>query len=241
MRVVVIPCFNEGARLDDRALLAFAVDDVHLLLVDDGSDDDTLVRLQALATLAPNRVEVLVLPSNQGKAEAVRRGLLQAVEAGADVVGYLDADLSTPTTEMTRLLDVLVAQPSIEVVLGARVALLGRQLERSQLRHYLGRIFASAAATGLGVAVYDTQCGAKAFRVTPSLRRALARPFTSRWAFDVELLGRLLHTVPVDAFEEVPLLQWRDVKGGSLRPWSMARAGLDVLVIGARHRLKLDR
>ena len=78
--------------------------------------------------------------------------------------------------------------------------------------------------------------GAKVFRRGPALEAALRTPFTSRWAFDVELLGRLL--VPGDLprlveemFVEVPLQRWRDVKGSSLSPGQMLNAGADLLRI----------
>ena len=58
-------------------------------------------------------------------------------------------------------------------------------------RHYVGRLFATASSLILDMTVYDTQCGAKVLRAGPALRAALATPFHSRWAFDVELLGRL--------------------------------------------------
>ena len=92
---------------------------------------------------------------------------------------------------MARLVDTLADDEHLQVVIGSRVGLLGHDIDRSLRRHYLGRIFATVSSAVLDLPVYDTQCGAKAFRVTPALRAALADPFTSRWAFDVELLGRL--------------------------------------------------
>ena len=97
------------------------------------------------------------------------------------------------------------------------MALLGHRIERSWARHYLGRLFATASSQVLGLPVYDTQCGAKVFRDGPALRAALATPFTSRWAFDVELLGRL-GTGADRRFLEVPLERWHDVGGSKLRP-----------------------
>ncbi len=242
---VIIPCFNEAARLDDDAILGLvAQPGVDLLLVDDGSTDDTLARLRALAARAPERVAVLALPGNRGKAEAVRRGLEQALLDQALRVAYLDADLSTPPAELLRILQVLEERPDVDVVLGSRVRLLGRRIERHALLHYLGRGFATAASLTLGLAVYDTQCGAKAFRRTPALLAAVRAPFSSRWVFDVELLQRLLMgadgapPLPARAFLELPLKEWREVPGGKLGPVAMARAGLDLARLAVRARAK---
>jgi glycosyltransferase involved in cell wall biosynthesis len=236
--VVVIPCFDEEHRLDVARLATLAESGrVRLLLVDDGSTDRTLSMLQALAE-STSGVDVLDLPRNEGKAEAVRLGLLQAVETGAVTVGYYDADLATPPHELLRLLDVLEDRPEISFVMGARVALLGRTIERSALRHYLGRIFATFASVILRLRVYDTQCGAKVFRVTPALVEAINRPFHSSWVFDVELIARLLQgsssvdPVPATAFEEVPLREWHDVGGSKLTVPRIVWAMTDLLVVG---------
>jgi glycosyltransferase involved in cell wall biosynthesis len=241
---LVVPCYNEGKRLDDEAFLSLVDADgaLRLLFVDDGSKDDTAARLQALAARAPGRIAVLGLDRNRGKAEAVRRGLAQALDEGPAFVGYLDADLATPVAEVRRLLGLLRGGKAA-VLLASRVSLLGRDIQRRPARHYLGRIFASAASVVLRLSVYDTQCGAKLFRATPALRAALAEPFLSRWIFDVELLGRLLtgtaEARPLDAGEvvEEPLLSWRDVPGSKLRPGHAAIAARDM----ARIALDLAR
>ncbi len=239
--VIVIPCFNEATRLAPDALLSLLdVDGVELTLVDDGSTDDTLARVREIAARAPGRVSVLALERNEGKGEAVRRGLEQALLDGALRVGYLDADLSTPPAEMLRVLDVLEERADIDVVLGSRVRLLGRNIERRPLRHYLGRLFATAASITLGLGVYDTQCGAKAFRRTPALLAAVRAPFSSRWAFDVELLRRLLDGdgaapgLSPRAFVELPLKEWRDVGGTKLGPAAMARAGAEITALALK-------
>ena len=125
--------------------------------------------------------------------------------------------------------------------MAARVGLLGRTIERRAARHYLGRVFATFASLALRLRVYDTQCGAKLFRVTPGVVDALSRPFRSSWVFDVELIGRLLRTsaapLPETAFEEVPLLEWHDVSGSKLGALEMARAAADLAVVAAELRL----
>jgi dolichyl-phosphate beta-glucosyltransferase len=90
------------------------------------------------------------------------KGLLQAFEANPDYVGYWDADLATPLSAIPAFCDVLNANSALEMVFGARVRLLGRVIDRSGLRHYPGRIFATAASLVLGIPIYDTQCVTRA-------------------------------------------------------------------------------
>lgn len=237
--VIVVPCFNEEHRLPaDGVLELVARDDVGALLVDDGSTDGTRARLAEIARRRPDRIDVLGLDRNRGKAEAVRRGLLSAIDRGAAVVGYMDADMATPPAEVLRLVDRLDASPDVRVVLASRVAVLGARIQRKAHRHYLGRVFATGASLALGLPVYDTQCGAKVFRVDDALRRALAEPFSSRWAFDVELLGRLLPDSGPHGFIEVPLREWRDPGGSKLSLPAMLRAGADLAVIAAKLRAR---
>ena len=239
---IVIPCFNEERRLDTQAVAALvARRDLCLVLVDDGSKDGTRALLHRLAAQWPQQVEVLGLDQNQGKAEAVRQGLLLATQR-APLVGFADADFATPPGELMRLLDVLEGGEA-DVVLGSRVALSGHAIDRKPSRHYLGRIFGTVASLLLQASIYDTQCGAKFFRVTPLLADALRTPFSSRWLFDVELLGRLLigapglPGVPTERLHEVPLRMWRDVRGSKLGARAMARVPLEL----ARIRIALER
>ena len=232
---IVVPCFNEAHRLvpgqlDTLASTAGAT----ILVVDDGSTDGTAAMLDKVVASDPGRYRVLSLGENQGKGEAVRRGLLAAISAGAELVAYCDADFATPPAEVARLVDTLRSQRDVDVVIGSRVALLGNDIRRSAFRHYTGRLFATAGSLVLRVPVYDTQCGAKAMRVTPSLRQALATPFVSRWAFDIELLGRLLHHDgdrrgrAGGRFVELPLRQWREPGGSKLTPRAALRAAVDL-------------
>jgi dolichyl-phosphate beta-glucosyltransferase len=237
---LVVPCYNEAARLDGAALVALCelLPDLRLVLVNDGSTDGTLKLLREIAAKRPAQVEVLTLATNRGKAEAVRHGLLTALEGPAETVGFFDADLSTPTSEVARLLAIL-EERQVAVVTGARVALLGTDIRRHASRHYLGRVFATLVSRMLDLSVYDTQCGAKVFRRSPSLAAALQTPFLSRWAFDVELLGRLLtgspaaEPVPAAEFLEVPLARWHDVAGSKLRPLAMVGMLKELAIIQA--------
>lgn len=239
---IVVPCYNEERRLHEECFLALVESGrLNLLFVDDGSTDRTYATLLRLAAASP-AISVCALTHNQGKSEAVRSGLLEAIRNEASVVGYYDADLATPPGELLRLLTVIETQRELEAVFGSRVAKLGSNIERTHLRHYLGRIYATAASLALGVNVYDTQCGVKFFRTNPTFVDALAEPFVSQWAFDVELLGRLLKGserspgIPVGAFLEVPLNSWKDIDGSHVRVGDGVAAILQVVAIGIRHR-----
>jgi glycosyltransferase involved in cell wall biosynthesis len=242
--VIAVPCYNEASRIDSQALLALLAEPrVGLVLVDDGSNDDTLGVLQRIASHDPARIEVLALRGNSGKAEAVRRGLLAALEHGPTVIGYLDADLSTPPAELLNMLRVLESSGAA-VAMGSRVRMLGRNIERKATRHYLGRVFATLASLVLGLPVYDTQCGAKLFRDGPAIRRALDQRFRTGWAFDVELILRLISKPgpvldPGDLIE-VPLREWRDAGGSKLTLPAMIGAVLGVIRL-AWQRLRSGR
>jgi glycosyltransferase involved in cell wall biosynthesis len=241
---IVIPCYNEEARLDVPRVVELARDPgLSLVLVDDGSRDGTFKVLERVAAESGGKASVLRMEKNGGKGEAVRRGMLEALGAGARVVGYADADLSTPPREIVRLVDELAESDQLDVVIASRVLMVGRRIERRVMRHYLGRVFATLAANILRTPFYDTQCGAKVFRATPTLSAALSRPFTSRWGFDVELLGRLLvgmdgaPGIPIDRVREIPVEEWTDVPGSKLHVGSMAKT----LVELGKIELELDK
>jgi glycosyltransferase involved in cell wall biosynthesis len=222
--VIVVPCYNEGRRLpvaDFRQFLDRP--GAELLFVDDGSKDNTAEVLRALCAGRAGRARLLECGQNGGKAEAVRRGICASIGDGAAYVGYWDADLATPLDDIARFLGVLEARPDIDMVFGSRVKLLGRKVERHATRHYLGRVFATVASLVLRLPVYDTQCGAKVFRVVPATANLFDDPFCSRWVFDVELIARYIRNLgspdrAASRIYEFPLMAWRDIAGSKLKP-----------------------
>jgi dolichyl-phosphate beta-glucosyltransferase len=234
--IVVVPCFNEERRLNAEAFKIFAAENpsVRFLFVDDGSRDGTPAKLEALARFAPERLSVLRLDANAGKGEAVRRGLLAAFERGPAFAGYWDADLATPLEAILDLRRALEEKPGPLMVLGSRVRLLGRAIERNPRRHYAGRLFATAASLVLRLPVYDTQCGAKLFRNAEETRALFAAPFAARWVFDVEIIARLKNSArPIEetVFEH-PLSEWRDREGSKISWMDFPGALWDLWKIG---------
>lgn len=242
---IVVPCFNEAERLQGDRFVQFSAQhpEVRFLFVDDGSRDATRHVLAALCDRLGPAGEVLALERNRGKAEAVRAGMLRAFEGGCAHAGYWDADLATPLSEIPRFVHTLATHPERLVVFGARAQLLGRAIERRPLRHYLGRIFATATSLLLDLAVYDTQCGAKLFRAEPRTQELFERPFVVNWTFDVELIARLIAAERARGgsgdvrglIYELPLDAWRDVAGSKVRPSDFVRAMLELGRIRARY------
>ncbi len=232
--VLVVPCYNEARRLQVDAFRKFQADGarVDFCFVNDGSTDETLEVLDSLQGEQPERFSVLHLQRNSGKAEAVRRGIEASLRGNPDFVGFWDADLATPLSELPTFLDVFAARAEIEMVMAARVRLLGRDISRRASRHYVGRVGATLISSSLGLAVYDTQCGAKLFRATDDVRAIFARPFLSRWIFDVEIIARLVELRGRDAaaraIYELPINVWHDVKGSKVKGRDFARALRDL-------------
>lgn len=244
--VIIVPCYNEAARLDE-ACFRLAVenrDDLTFLFVNDGSTDETESLLHRICRDSP-RLHYISPGKNQGKAEAVRKGLLHAIRRlDPDYLGYWDADLATPLEEIDSFVSMLDSNPHVDAAIGSRVKLLGRNIERNMLRHYLGRVFATFASLTLKMPVYDTQCGAKLFRNSRTFSRALGKCFSSRWIFDVELFLRLNKISNRNyIIHEIPLMQWIDKQGSKVKPSDFFTAlfGLAHLYIRYSARESSDR
>lgn len=228
---LIVPCYNEADRLDFSSFSGLRAD-VTCLFVDDGSTDRTA---EVIRTHESDRLRFLQLPGNVGKAEAIRRGVLHAKKSGwlddAAWVGYWDADLATPLSELDGFIRyAALADGQVDGIFGSRISRLGSTIVRSYLRHLLGRAFATAAATLVNVESYDSQCGAKLFRVE-LIDEAFGEPFLSRWIFDVEILARLRGRRLI----EYPLLRWVDVRGSKM---SVIRVGIPALIDLIRIRRK---
>ncbi|MEM1007451.1 MAG: dolichyl-phosphate beta-glucosyltransferase [Myxococcota bacterium] len=231
---IVVPCYNEEKRLCLQAFLHFAQQHphIHFLFVNDGSTDQTQSVLEQLHRAQPNQLSVHTLVQNQGKAEAVRQGILHAFSKGSKYIGFWDADLATPLSAIPDFCTKLDQHNELIMVFGSRIRLLGRQIERQPTRHYFGRVFATLVSLMLKLPIYDTQCGAKLFRASPETEALFQARFLSRWIFDVELLARFIqarqqqgqsHTTH-NAIYEVPLFEWRDVSGSKVTPTDGIRA-----------------
>jgi Glycosyltransferases involved in cell wall biogenesis len=184
---IVIPAYNEGARIEaalERVTSCVATRkwDAEILVVDDGSKDDTAEIVHRWMHDNP-RLHLIQNPGNKGKGYSVRNGLLQAA---GEIVMFTDADLSAPMEEAERLIAALA--DGADVAIGSRWMDRTRQTIHQPLyRQFFGRCFNWVTRAVMGLPFKDTQCGFKAFK--RSAAQTIFRLQTiERWGFDPEIL-----------------------------------------------------
>lgn len=184
---VIIPAFNEGARLRRtlpelrRYVESRPRSSVEIIIVDDGSVDDTAAVVEAMAADWP-ALRLIGHPMNRGKGAAVRRGILAAV---GQYVAFVDADLAAPPGQLNTLVADLA---DADIALLSR-ALPGARLLRRQRRprEWLGRAYARIAGWTLVAGLPDMHCGQKVFRAETA-RAIFERVREEGILFDTEVM-----------------------------------------------------
>ncbi len=240
---IVIPCYNEQHRLQSSEYTNFYNDsDFHFLFVNDGSTDFTLKILNKINKFREDRISILNMDKNQGKGEAVRRGVLYADSLNKySIIGFLDADLSTPLTEIPNLISHFKKEELF--IFGSRFKRIGVDIKRKVYRHYLGRIFATLASNMLEIPVYDTQCGAKFFK-SEVVEFIFTDHFKSNWTFDLEIFYRFLnkydHLNLNSIAKEIPLEKWEDKDGSKIRFKHFVKVPFDLIRLYFFYNIKKD-
>lgn len=239
---IVIPCYNEEKRFPLSEFSSFMEDEelYHFCFVNDGSNDQTLNVLNKVGKGKEDKVLIVNQEKNQGKAEAVRIGIIKALEwKKFDCIGYFDADLSTPLQEINSLLIQMNKNPEYILSFGSRVSLLGTHIERKALRHYFSRFFSTFASMLLQLGIYDTQCGAKLMKAELA-SKVFAKPFISPWLFDIEIFKRTVQAYGLDQAEkrmiEVPLQKWHDKGDSRIKLRHLLRIPLEFFKIYLKYR-----
>ena len=212
---IVIPCFNEAARIDETLrltldYLAGAAPESELIVVNDGSTDATGSIIREVLSNTKIATRLLENFPNRGKGAAVRSGLLAAQKP----IGlFSDADLSTPLEETPKLIEP-IANGEIDIAIGSRAidrSLIGQH--QPWRREQAGRIFNLLVRVATGLPFWDTQCGFKAFRLDVC-RPIIEAARIDGFAFDVELLylaqraGLRIREIPV---------RWNHAEGSKVR------------------------
>lgn len=216
---VIIPCYNEAARLKVSDFTGFlkANPSWTIVFVNDGSTDQTAALIDQIKREVPTQVSMIHFGRNRGKATAISEGMLLCLkpETGQfDYIGYLDADLSTSLSEISRIAGIARDQ-NLDYACGSRIRKLNAVINRSLFRHLTGRVIATIIDSHFRLGIYDTQCGSKIFR--PHLVKIITeRNFCTRWLFDIEIFLRINQQSPGAKGEEIPLLAWDSRKGSKL-------------------------
>ena len=186
---IVVPAYNEEHRLPPtldklHAFLETQPLRYEIVVVDDGSKDDTIGVTKAAMAKIPN-LRLVVQPKNRGKGAAVRRGML---EARGQIRVMCDADGSMPPTELPKLLAPIVSCKA-EIAIGSRyVEGAKTDVKQPFYRVLWSRLCNRVIQKSLVPGVRDTQCGFKAF--TADAARDLFRyARIDGWAFDLEILA----------------------------------------------------
>ncbi|MDD3877418.1 MAG: glycosyltransferase family 2 protein [Bacteroidales bacterium] len=243
---IIIPCYNEEKRLPTAEFEDFFIKnpEVDFCFVNDGSKDKTLELLNKLKAKYPNLINVLDLEQNGGKAEAVRQGMLYCLSLNRyKYIGFFDADLATPLSEIHRLIAHINIDENNCISFCSRINRMGAQVERKVSRHYIGRVFSTFAGIILKMPVYDTQCGAKLFR-HDIIAVAFSKPFITKWLFDLEIFMRLRNHLTVKialkSMIEVPVLQWIEKGDSKLSVFYMLKVPIELIKIWLTYSKKED-
>tara|TARA_B100000945_G_C20345274_1_gene579432 strand:- start:340 stop:1113 length:774 start_codon:yes stop_codon:yes gene_type:complete len=244
---IVVPCYNEIDRihLSEFSQFLSSNDFIFICFVNDGSTDGTQKKLADFVNLNPKRSKLISLSENQGKAEAVRQGVITLLNSSRfQFIGYWDADLATPLTDIKGFIHMFKSNKELKVVCGSRILKLGSSIRRSVFRHYFGRIFATVVSIMLKIPVYDTQCGAKIF-LAEYAEFIFSEKFLSRWFFDVELFARIIENIgrknTINSVHELPLKKWHD-QGHSKVTWThVLQTPMELLRIYIFYRKRMEK
>jgi glycosyltransferase involved in cell wall biosynthesis len=238
---IVVPCFEEARRWPEPDYWREVMQQpgICLIFVNDGSRDSTAELIAA--TINGTHHRQINLSTNLGKAEAVRAGFLSIFEeeggaSSESLIGFLDADGAFPARSVSEFYTGAIKKivdEQYDAVWSSRVALSGRNIERSANRHYLGRIISTWFGLLFGDLPYDSQSGLKIFRASESLREASAYPYRTRWMFDLELLSRLLKSPFTEDYKiwEEPVTAWAEVGKSHIKGKEFIRIVGELFVI----------
>ena len=190
---IIIPVLNEREKIvrDIEAAAAFLQARSmagEIIVVDDGSRDDTLRQARSVVIAPPVNLRIISLEENHGKGFAVRRGML---ESQGDVVMFADSGLCIPYTAVLSGMQ-LLQNKGCDIALGSRKLPASRiirpQPATRQLSSTLFRI-ATILFMGIPASISDTQCGFKLFKGSVA-RQLFAACQSDGFMFDIEIILR---------------------------------------------------
>lgn len=189
MLSIILPCYNEGNKLKNSVEKIFTylkeinLEDFEIIIVNDGSTDNTFSNMIELKEVYPNYIKLVHYKENKGKGYAIKRGFLEATK---EYSLFMDTDLSTDLSAISTVLD--------KIKEGKQIIIGSRRLQDSELvvpqgfvRKFIGNCCKIITNSQLKLNIKDTQCGFKCFKTEIAIKMALKQTI-NRWAFDTELL-----------------------------------------------------
>ena len=229
-----VPFYNEEKRpnVEEYISSISQLQGLNLVLVNDGSSDDTSTMLERLT--GP-KIEIVNFSTNQGKGEALRKAMREyLLQNEVEIVGYLDCDGAFPKSAVETFLRTgteKIQSGNFQVCIASRIMLSGRDVVREAKRHYISRILITLIGFRYSFMPYDSQSGLKIFRVTHVLTDSLKNPFRTKWLFDIELLSRLDRMSHEKLIWEEPVMAWADKPGSHLRLRNFANILKEVITL----------
>lgn len=250
---LVIPSYNESERLpayidgflQQTQYLNAAGLQLNVLIVDDGSRvqdwEKTRQNLEALLKKHQPKEDVLKIEwlrreQNRGKGYSLKEGFLTLKAKDFDALGFSDADGAVNAIDTIQLAEKLLQSKNYDIMIGSRWKALGYKIERSFKRHLSGRIFVTLLNAHFNIPVYDSQCGAKFFKIhyfeTPQLFEICDN---EKWFFDTQLVilayrrGFRMLEVPVN---------WMDQAGSKV---SLVKDSIRMVIAMIQFRKKLNK
>ena len=218
---LTIPVYNEEAQLASSVARVLAVLDAcpqhryEVVIAENGSTDRTAEIARELAAWDP-RVRVAPI-AQKGRGGALKQAWL---ESGADLLAYMDVDLSTDLEAWPRLLQPIIGGTH-DLVTGSRLV-AGSRIKRSWRREFLSRGYSLLARWVVRAPCRDLQCGFKALRKSTALA-LLPQVQDTGWFFDTELI--VLAARAGDRVMEIPIT-WVEDPDSRVRIVSTALADL---------------
>ncbi|MFH1408983.1 MAG: glycosyltransferase [Nanoarchaeota archaeon] len=220
---ILVPCYNEAQRgkkfLFELADFVSSIKNKELILIDDGSTDDTINLLERVAA-EHSFIRILKLRPNRGKGGAIKAGIFKA--KGRKII-FIDADGSIAPDQLPRMMNLLEKHPFV---------IASRYFERERIKQpfsrvIVGTIFNTYVNLLFRIHIKDTLCGFKGFDAAIA-RKLFKNLISMRWIFDVEIFYRARkNRIPIKQFS----IDWQHCGGSKITFFEPVRMAWRLLVL----------
>lgn len=241
--VIIVPLFNEAKRWNENFFESLLeIDYVNWVFVDDGSDDETFNILLEFKLKHPE-IEIIKHDENSGKSNAIKTGMIFAFDNvlinDFGWIGFMDSDGAFSKEDVVRIVGKIGEMDfNYDSIWSSRIALSGRKIERSLIRHHISRVIASYFGLFLVRLPYDTQSGFKIYKADLSLKKSLEIEFKTKWFFDIELMCNIesVNQKQLRIWEE-PLLSWKEISGSKIKIRSFTKFLIEIIQVTFKLRI----